>query len=172
MTGNGEKVECRCGTVYDPARTRYCCPKCGLMADPGSVRKRQPQTRGKTNGPDQKDYLERSAGWRRERNRKMASNLRLSGGKWGAALEGQRFASFSLLGTESWEDYASAAMIAMQLETISDLGQSVESIEQRIIGIHDLLAEIRDLIREGLSPNGTGAVLPGDPPIDLDDGPT
>lgn len=76
-----------------------------------------------------------------------------------------------MIGTESWADYASAAMIAMQLETMSDPGESVESIEERINGT-TTLKEIRDLNREGLSPNGTAAVLPGDPPIDLDDSST
>ncbi len=89
---------------------------------------------------------EQTAASRRARNRHMTAALRQMGGKYRKALDGQKFAAFSLFGTESWEDYATASMTAMHLETTTDLAEAIESLDDRVARIESLLEQIRDAI--------------------------
>lgn len=70
-----------------------------------------------------------SSQWRRARNRRMISELVNLGGKYQGAILGDRWASFSIIGTSDWEDYASLSIAAMQLETSTDLDERLERIE-------------------------------------------
>lgn len=85
--------------------------------------------------------------WRRRRNRKMVKELRQTGDKWRMALEGERFALFSVVGTKDWEDYASAAIQAMLLETSTDAEERLDALEQQVADVGVLLGDIRDLLR-------------------------
>lgn len=98
----------------------------------------------------QNGQVQRRYGLRRKRNRDTVTSLKDKGGKWRKALSGQGLASFSLVGTQDWEDYASASMIAMLLDTVTDLEERAEaseywqnSVESQLRQIVDLLSEIR-----------------------------
>lgn len=70
--------------------------------------------------------------------------------KYSLPLSGERFAFFSFWGTEDWEDYASLALTAMQLETSLDLDHRVERLGERVAGIEKHLARIVELLEERL----------------------
>ena len=84
----------------------------------------------------------------------MVQQLLQTGDKWKVALDGERFAAFSIVGTNDWQDYASAAMQAMLLETASDVDERLDTLEQGISDVTLLLAEIRDLLARLAPPNG------------------
>ena len=76
----------------------------------------------------------------RERNLRMTELLRSVAPKYYDSLNGLRWATFSVVGTSDWEDYASLSIRAMQLETLTDLERRVENLE-------GLLTEIRDILK-------------------------
>lgn len=88
-----------------------------------------------------RDYTIRVPKWRRARNRKMIDVLRRQGGKYDDALTGRRFASFSLIGTNDWEDYASLSIRGMLLESTTDIEERLETIEGLLRDIRDLLGD-------------------------------
>lgn len=91
-------------------------------------------------------YQDRTAEWRRNRNHRMVDDLRMAGSKWNKALMGDRFATFSIVGTSDWEDYASASLLAMLLETTSDVEERLARSEDDIREVVRLLTEIRDAL--------------------------
>jgi hypothetical protein len=71
----------------------------------------------------------------------MIDDLRRRGGKYDDALNGRRFASFSLIGTEDWEDYASLSIRGMLLESATDIEERLERIEGLLRDIRDSLSD-------------------------------
>lgn len=65
----------------------------------------------------------------------MVSDLQDKGEKYPRAINGQGWASFSIIGTEDWKDYASLSLAAMQTETLSDLGERPKRIERLLLRI-------------------------------------
>lgn len=89
----------------------------------------------------ERDYALQVPEWRRARNRNMINNLRQRAGKYDDALSGLRFANFSLIGTDDWEDYASLSIRGMLLESTTDMEERLERIEGLLRDIRDLLGD-------------------------------
>ena len=85
----------------------------------------------------------------RGRNRKMIKMLAERAKKYDLALTGDRWAYGSILGTESWEDYASLSTRAMQLETTTNIDERLERIELHMERSEWLLEKILQSLREG-----------------------
>lgn len=69
--------------------------------------------------------------------------------KYRMPLQGERFAVFSLWGTEDWEDMASLAFRAMILESIVDLDQRVEGMASSLERIEGHLRSIAEAVAPG-----------------------
>jgi hypothetical protein len=68
-------------------------------------------------------------------NRKIAEMLveKLSETKkYGRAIKGGDFASFSLVGTKDWEDYASLSLQAVTLLTLTNIDKNLEAIKDKL----------------------------------------
>lgn len=75
---------------------------------------------------------ERTPEWRRSRNRRTVEALREVSGKYAQALDGEGFSAISIIGTDSWEGYASLSIRAMTLETLTDLSEAVATLNLRL----------------------------------------
>jgi len=66
-------------------------------------------------------------------NREIAESLvnQLAGGKkYARALKKGQFATFSFIGTEDWEDYASLSIRALQLLAVTRIDENLEKLVQ------------------------------------------
>jgi len=82
----------------------------------------------------------------------MTDALRGMSKKYRLALEGDRYGTFSVLGTDSWQEYASATLQAMLLETMTDLAEQSDARDERLARIEALLTEIRDALTRPTDP--------------------
>lgn len=85
---------------------------------------------------------ERTLEWRRSRNRLTVDALAAVAGKYSQALDGEGFSTFSLVGTDSWEGYASLSIRAMMLETLTDLAELMEQMNLRLEALDERLARL------------------------------
>lgn len=71
--------------------------------------------------------------------------------KYRIALEGDRLAYFSIIGTESWEDYASLSFAAMRTETLVDIDIRLDSLTEMMTRVDANLERIALLLEAGLA---------------------
>lgn len=79
----------------------------------------------------------------RDRNRAILGAIVEAQPKYAKPLAGEGFATFSLVGTRDWEDYASLAVRLMQLESLSALDERMERLEARLATILEHLEATR-----------------------------
>lgn len=85
----------------------------------------------------------------------MIDRLSAAGGKYQRALSGERLAAFSLIGTEDWQDFASLAYQAMQLESALDADARLEQISSSLTRIERLLGQIAEQGSLGVPDHGS-----------------
>jgi hypothetical protein len=66
--------------------------------------------------------------------------------KYRLALSGERLASFSIIGTDDWEDYASLAFDAMALETTLDIDTRLERLTDTVARLERHMARVVELL--------------------------
>jgi hypothetical protein len=66
--------------------------------------------------------------------------------KYRLALSGERLATFSIIGTEDWEDYASLAFDAMALEATLDIDTRLETMELTLTKLERHMARVVELL--------------------------
>ena len=52
--------------------------------------------------------------------------------KYRRAIFDSEFATFSIIGTEDWEDYASLSIDALQLLTLAQINENLEAIRKQL----------------------------------------
>jgi hypothetical protein len=77
--------------------------------------------------------------WLWRRNGIAVDALRATGGKYERALNGEGFASFSVIGADSWAEFAALSMEAMQLETLTVMAKTLEQLVDRVNALESAL---------------------------------
>lgn len=87
--------------------------------------------------------------WRRARTFSMIDFLAKRGRKYQRALEGDRLAAFSIVGTQDWEDFADVSFTAMQAESLADIDMRLEALTAAVGHLDRRLLQIVELLESG-----------------------
>ncbi len=82
--------------------------------------------------------------WRRWRNEVAVNALRGNSGKFAKALNGEGLVSVSVMGTDSWAEFVSLSVQAMQLETLTDIARTLEALHARVAALEEALERRQD----------------------------
>ena len=78
--------------------------------------------------------------------------------KYRLALDGERLAYASFMGSSDWEDYASLSFTAMQAEALTDIDMRLEALTAAVVHVDRRLARIVELLEAsagvGAEPTG------------------
>ena len=130
---------------------RWLCPSCGricatkLERCPRCGTDQRGRSEDEVAAEDRQKRLRRLRPRnRRDRAHRLVDLLSATAPKYEDALRGERLASFSLIGTSDWEDYASLSFSAAAVELLADVDARLEQITIVLDQLTSLVAQVSE----------------------------